>query len=167
MLALALYLLTHLLPGVEEAALTACNEAGIEYLEGQYVLQVAVNRSKHRKLTLQHVLSEKGQFNLKKCDITPGHLFLGIIAYFNLLNSPKLINTTKVRYYDALWSQERNSSKCPGFTVGQMWEYAGLLPVCKSSINHIFFHQVGNNPGCPSKEWKPRSLYRKRLPKCQ
>jgi hypothetical protein len=165
-LLIILLLIIQLIPGAYEAALTACNETGLEYSEGSRVLQVAVNRALYRDIPLVTVLKEKHQFNLKKCELSLGHFILGIEATKNSLIVPSILIDERIRYYDSLWSQERLSNKCPGYTVGDMWEHAGLVPVCKSPINHIFFKQTGNNPGCPSSDWKPTKRYKGKLRKC-
>jgi hypothetical protein len=155
-----------ILDPIEPAALTACNEAGLEYSEGARVLQVAVNRTYSRKLDLNSVLSQKHQFNLKKCPYTANHLVLGLQAKSDSLEVPGILKNKKIEYYDALWSQDSKSKKCPEFTVGDVWEYNGLEPVCSSPLKHIFFKQVRNNPGCPTPEFVPKKLYRKVKVKC-
>ena len=151
---------------IEPAALTACNEAGLEYSEGARVLQVAVNRTQTKNLNLNEVLLQKHQFNQKKCAYTTEHLALGINALNNQLAVPAILKNKHIEYYDALWSQERQSNKCPGYTVGDVWEYNGLVPVCSSPLHHIFFKQVKNTPGCPNPDFVPKKLYRKVKVKC-
>ncbi len=161
-----LLLVSLILDKVEPAALTACNEAGLEYSEGARVLQIAVNRTYSRKLDLNSVLSQKHQFNLKNCRYTLGHVALGVQAANNSLEVSSLLKNKQIEYYDALWSQDSRSKKCPEFTVGDVWEYNGLIPVCESPLKHIFFKQVKNNPGCPTPGFVPKKLYKKVRVKC-
>ena len=147
------------------AANTACNEAGQDFYEGAMVLQVAINRSHARNLDLNTILLEKYQFNPhKKCEISEIHYTLAVLAHLDLLPVPQKIKDTTVQFYDALWSQENAHSKCPGHTIGDVWEYNGLTPVFKSTNQHIFFRKVKNIPGCPEPTYLAKKYYKKIKP---
>lgn len=157
---------SEVLEQLSPAILTVCNETRHDIPEGERVLQVAVNRSLKRNKKLFNVLTEKYQFNTKKCQATLEHLRIALKAYQNTLDTPGILKNKSVEYYDGLFSQDTNSSKCPGYTVGDVWEYNGLVPVCRSPLWHIFFKQVANKPGCPPPTYKPLKLYKKVKIKC-
>jgi hypothetical protein len=159
-------ILVILLPNISElnlqpAALTACNEAGTNIYEGALVLQIAVNRSKKNQTTLNHELTLPNQFNpYKECStLSIDHFRIAIAAHSDALEVPSVIKNTKITYYDSRASQSTYTNKCPGYTVGDKWEYNGLIPVFRSDVDHIFFIQTKNQPGCPPKDYTPPRKY--------
>jgi hypothetical protein len=158
-----------ILANTQQAALTACNETGLLYNEGQLVLQVAVNRTKANNTDLNLELSRPYQFNLKPCSITTGHVVIAYLAHLDSLEVPAILKTPEVKHYDALWSQERASRSCPGRTVGDVWEYQGLKPVCISEAKHIFFTSSNSSwkkEKCPPTYFKPVKHYKKIKRRC-
>jgi hypothetical protein len=134
---------------LEPAALTACNETGGSFYEGALVLQVAVNRSKRYNTSLNSELTKPYQFNTKPCATTEVHYLLAFYAHRDMLPTPSVVKQASVLYYDSQWSQDNTHRKCPGYTIGDVWEYAGLVPVYRSALNHIFYTPKDNKPGCP------------------
>lgn len=158
-----------ILANTHPAALTACNETGQLYYEGQLVLQVAVNRSKANNTELNFELSRPYQFNLKPCKITTEHILIAYMAHLDyLIKVPDLIKSNQIRNYDSLWSQDSNSKSCQGMTVGDVWEYHGLRPVCISDAKHIFFSSPVSwkKDKCPPKTFRPVKHYKKIKRRC-
>ena len=134
-------------------AQVGCAEAGRVYDEVARVYQVAQNRARLRDTSLLVELRRPYQFAKPSCRqrtrayLTWRHIALSYRALRGENLVPKLQG--KITHFATKRALRSKHSRCEGYTIGEVWRYAGLRPVLTTRLRHVFFKRIRHRAGCP------------------
>lgn len=136
-----------------------CSEAGNDFNEVRRVFRVVYNRSKRRNTSVMREATRKGQFYYKNCTgntrswLKWQHFELAIDTLNGTIRAKEAsINNTAVIYFATTKRLSTKHRRCKGYTIREVWEWAGLRHVLTTEVGHEYFEKLRGKPGCPPKD---------------
>jgi hypothetical protein len=118
-----------------------CSESGWDTRDGKYVLLTLENRARINGTSLMEEALKPNQYSLSNCkSLKKDHLVLAqdIINGKIRVKEPGMAQATHFATTTAL---AREHSRCPGYTIRDVWEHHGFVEVHRSNSGHVYFRK--------------------------